>query len=286
MAAAKKKSTVKKAAVKKAPAKKAVVKKATVKKAVAKKAVAKKTVAKKAVAKKAPVKKVATKKAAVKRAPAKKVVTKRAAVKVSALPEIPEVKFSSTVARPRSVVIEAPLPPVTTQPEIVQEKKSKKRGFIYFLIITLFAAAGFAFNTLSADVEIESSESIVVETPAPTATPIESASPTSEPSQVASTSKANTTAALSATPDFIYTSTGIRFIWKTSGFENFTSVSLNASEGGSEYVVLTTADGSATFIDIAKVDTVSKTTFFLTFTTESSGSVVSEKITIRGKFTK
>lgn len=164
MAAAKKKSTVKKAAVKKAPAKTAPVKKVAAKKAVAKKAVAKKTVAKKpvakkpvakkSVAKKAPVKKVATKKAAVKKAPAKKVVTKRAAVKVSALPEIPEVRFSSTVARPRSVVIEAPLPPVTTQPEIVQEKKSKKRGFIYILIIALFAAAGFAFNTLSADVEI------------------------------------------------------------------------------------------------------------------------------------
>ena len=285
MAAAKKKSTVKKAAVKKAPAKKAPVKKAAAKKAVAKKTVAKKPVAKKSVAKKAPVKKVATKKAAVKKAPAKKVVTKRAAVKVSALPEIPEVRFSSTVARPRSVVIEAPLPPVTTQPEIVQEKKSKKRGFIYILIIALFAAAGFAFN-LSADVEIESSESIVVETPAPTATSIESASPTSEPSQIPSTSKANAAAALFATPDFIYTSTGIRFIWKTSGFENFTSVSLSASEGGSDFVVLTTADGSATFIDIAKVDTVSKTTFFLTFTTESSRSVVSEKITIRGKFTK
>lgn len=268
-----------------ATVKKAVAKKAPVKKAVAKKAVAKKTVAKKTVAKKTtPAKKATAKKSApVKSAPRKV---------VDLTTSIPEVPFGGVTSRPRistPVISEPPAPQ-----EVYVAEKKEGNGFLWFAVIALIASIVYFFTQQSAADDSEVASPTPVASESASATP--TAPPSSEPSEpstskpvasekpVASKSPAVNSSALAAQAAFLYTSTGIKISWSTTGFTEFTAVTLSASQDGAPFTPIATAGAAQQSFDVVKIDTVGKTAFKVTLTTSDGAKVVTAPLSIRGHF--
>ena len=292
-----KKTTTKKAVAKKAVAKKATTKtvaakKATTKKVAAKKTVAKKAVAKKTVAKKATAKKATAKKATAKKATAKKAATaapvKRAPRKVVDLTVgVPEVPFGGTSPR---TPLRSPAPVATEpriSPVIPEERKAKKgNGPLVFAVIAVIASAAYYFSQQSSSGSTPSTTPAPVASESPTAAPSAEASAeaTASTEPVVTTSPATT--ALSAKPTFLYTSTGIKISWSTSGFDQYSDVILSASVDGGTFAPIRSGDGSISAFDVVKVDTVGKTAFKLIFTTSEGEKVTSSLVSIRGRFEK
>lgn len=270
------------ATAKKVAAKKSATKKAVAKKAVAKKSPVKKTVAKKAVAKKAPVKKSATKKVVAK----KSVATRKVDTTLKfGIPEVPVT--SSTIPTNRT---SAPLPERTSPSPVVEvvtntEKKRKGNGALIFAVVALLASIAYLITQMSDN----SSPSAATPTPVASATESVSAEPTTEPttepSQAPATKAAAVTADVSATPTFIYTSTGIKVSWNIEGFSSYTKVVLSASEDGAPFAILAEGNSDQSSFDILKTDTVGRTLFKVTFTIDSGEKISSSALGIRGRFT-
>ena len=287
-----KKAVAKKATTKKVAAKKATTKKVAAKKTVAKNAVAKKSVAKKAVAKKSVAKKAVAKKTVAKKATAKKVATaapvKRAPRKVVDLTVgVPEVPFGGTSPR---TPLRSPAPVATEpriSPVIPEERKAKKgNGPLVFAVIAVIASAAYYFSQQSSSGSTPSTTPAPVASESPTVTPSAEASAEATASTEPVVTASPATSTLSAKPTFLYTSTGIKISWSTSGFDQYSDVILSASVDGGTFAPIRSGDGSISAFDVVKVDTVGKTAFKLIFTTSEGEKVTSSLVSIRGRFEK
>ena len=253
-------------------------------------AVAKKKTTKKAVTKKAVTKKAVTKKAVTKKAVAKKTSSKGAPGKNVALTHIiPEVPLGGKSISKSTRQLEYRADDAIIQSAADTQRKFKSRNRIFIIGGVILLASGvYIFSQR----DLVGSSAEVVSTPSggeKSSTPstkdstlkVES---NSVPESIAPSNSPNPT--ISVKPSFLYTSTGIKISWITTGLKDFSGVNLATSEDGGPFRTISDGDGSSTEFDLLKVDNEGITRFRLTFTSMDGSRVTAPLLSIRGRFEK